>query len=184
MSVRLSSRKAQSLERSPSLASLAIIVTGLIFTPDLHAENTVSSKNSACSVRDKAGEFANVDIIKNGKAVFHLNGKSVRSAFSPSGKYITFTGTDMDARAFEGSRYLLLIYNCDRQVAKGYARISGKLGNPASEGSEPYLADVSWGKDEKSITAKNCHEKPAINGQHQLDCKPLKLIFAEKNKLP
>ncbi|MGE3610866.1 MAG: hypothetical protein AB7I27_14845 [Bacteriovoracaceae bacterium] len=136
-------------------------------------------KNSQCEVRTKGGENPVLEVIKSKKVVYSPDCDcGIQPTFSPSGKYIAFTNSEMDFfKVNSGAReFRLVIYNCENGKFKGFLKGQSTSPGKGYGFSANWVTLKSWAKDEKSIKLS---EGP-VSG----NSKELTLNFIDENALP
>ncbi len=147
---------------------------------DPHPEQIFKQKNSTCVLKNKAGEYSNFHILKSDKEIFEVESDSVIATFSPDGKYIAFTGSDMDHLKHNNDDFKLLIFNCETEIMKGFVRLDFKKAQKKNVEGESFLTDLKWAKNNSKVEFKDCW----YDNKNNRHCKAYPLIFDKRNSLP
>ena len=161
---------------------LLLLVGFLSFLPSAlaepHPDKILTSPKCQCKVKDKEGETSDIFIIRNDVEIFHVDAVDVTTTFSPSGKYIAFTGSDQGNISFDDAKYKLLVFNCITKNVKGFGRIDAPSKIKSTVLGEIFYADLKWDLNETRIDLNETWIK-----SDRKHIKPTAILFS-KDKLP
>ena len=128
--------------RALSLFIASVFAFSGILLADPTLPETIRHPEAKCIVEKSGGEYP-FFIVKIGEKVLYSPKSDgiVNALFSPSGKYIAFSGSEIDLVDIGEERFSVVVLSCGSGILKGFAK-----GFPSGEES----AAMSW-VDDKTL---------------------------------
>jgi hypothetical protein len=127
---------------NPSTLSL-FIVSVFAFSGILLADSTppetIKHPKAKCIIEKSGGEYPSF-VVKTGEKVLYSPKSDgiIKALFSPSGKYIAFSGSEIDGVDIGEEYFSVVVLSCDSGIMKGFMK-----GFPSGEES----IGMSWVND-------------------------------------
>jgi hypothetical protein len=155
-----------------SLRTLSIsIIAVLAFSGNLLADTTtpetIKHPKAKCIIQESGGEYPSF-VVKTGEKVLYSPKSDgiIKALFSPSGKYIAFSGSEIDGVDIGKEYFSVVVLSCESGILKGFMK-----GFPSGEES----MGMSWINDKALKYFDTASEKEIIleitskpNGSFQL----------------
>ena len=128
--------------RAFSLFIVSVFAFSGILLADPTPPETIKHPKAKCIIQKSGGEYPSF-IVKTGEKVLYSPKSDgiVKALFSPSGKYIAFSGSEIDLVDIGEERFSVVVLCCGSGILKGFAK-----GFPSGEES----AAMSW-VDDKTL---------------------------------
>jgi hypothetical protein len=136
------------------IAIILIIVISSLSYADESLPETISHPESKCIVQTSGGEYPKYVVKKEGKVIFSPKSDGIiKAVFSLNGKYIAFSGSEIDWVDVEDKSYSVVVLHCESGVLKGFID-----GFPSGEDSKT----LSWINDKTIRYIDTTSEKEVI----------------------
>ena len=122
---------------------LAIVFMSIIVSSLAHADpsspETIRHPKSKCIVQTSGGNYPSYIVKKEGDVIYSPKSDGIiKAVFSPNGKYIAFSGSEIDWVDIGDKSYSVVVLNCESGILKGFME-----GFPSGEES----ISLSWIND-------------------------------------
>ena len=134
------------------------IVSFFAFSGILLADSTppefIKHQKAKCIIEKSGGEYPSF-VVKTGEKVLYSPKSDgiIKVLFSPSGKYIAFSGSEIDGVDIEEEHFSVVVLSCDSGIMKGFMK-----GFPSGEES----IGMSWVEDKTLKYFDTASEKEII----------------------
>ena len=137
-----------------SLFIFSVFAVSGILLADPTPPETIKHPKAKCIVEKSGGEYPTY-IVKTGKKVIYSPKSDgiIRVLFSPSGKYIAFSGSEIDGVDIEEEHFSVVVLSCDSGIMNGFMK-----GFPSGEES----IGMSWVNDNTLKYFDTASEKEII----------------------
>jgi hypothetical protein len=126
--------------RTLSLLIVSVFAFPGILLADPTPPETIRHPRAKCIIEKSGGEYPSFIVKIGEKALYSPRSDGiVKALFSPSGKYIAFSGSEIDLVDIGEEQFSVVVLNCDSGILKGFAK-----GFPSGEESTA----MSWVDDE------------------------------------
>jgi len=125
--------------RTLSLFLVSVFAFPGILLADPTPPETIKHRNAKCIIEKSGGEYP-FFVVKIGEKVLYAPRSDgiVKALFSPSGKYIAFSGSEIDLVDIGEEHFSVVVLSCDSGILKGFTK-----GFPSGEESTV----MSWVDD-------------------------------------
>jgi WD40 repeat protein len=125
-----------------------------ILLADPGPPETIKHPESKCIIEKSGGEYPTY-IVKTGEKVLYSPKSDgiIKALFSPSGKYLAFSGSEIDLVDIDEEHFSVVVLNCDSGIMNGFMK-----GFPSGEKS----ISMSWVDDNTLKYFDTASEKEII----------------------
>jgi hypothetical protein len=108
---------------TPSLFLVSVFAFPGILLADPTPPETIKHRNAKCIIEKSGGEYP-FFVVKIGEKPLYSPKSDgiVKALFSPSGKYIAFSGSEIDLVDIGEERFSVVVLGCDSGILKGFAK--------------------------------------------------------------